>query len=578
MGIPKYFRHITSKFPSVIINTNTKVEINNLYFDMNCLIHPCVRNVSSKYNHLLIEYNREKSTEKYQSDPTYITNLEHKIYDEIGSYLDKLINIVGPSNMVYMAIDGVAPRAKMEQQRTRRYRAIKIKELENKVYNKYDITKHSFDTNCITPGTIFLYKLSQFLKRYIQNCETNITYILDDSGNKGEGEHKILQHIKNHTCSEINSIYGLDADLIMLSLCSESKIYLLREEVHFGKVDTDSFLYLDIEELGDNLYDDIYMQIRDKLDESIDIEITRQSIINDYICLCFFIGNDFLPHLNGIDILTNSINDLLRVYIDIYLVRHKPLVIDGNINFIFVRQIITNMFSNEHKYLNKYQKCIDRFHPRMEYTNDMELELEKIRFYPLYHKEKVFNFGEDNWIDKYYKYYFNIDNILIQKDNIDEICENYIVGLQWNIKYYLDKCPSYTWYYRYRAAPNLRELSKYLIQRVYPAKLDCKISFTPLEQLGIVLPIQSSELWCNSYRSTVKTDLTLTSFYPTDFKLDTLHNNFLYLCEPILMDIDHNYIKKIFNDIKLTSFEKLRNSVSGLYCKSNTENISLSIT
>ena len=102
----------------------------------------------------------------------------------------------------------------------------------------------------------------------------------------------------------------------MLSLCAHSKIYLLREEVHFGKVDTDSFLYLDIDLLGENLYDDIYGRI-DFSTFDTDVEITKQEIINDYICLCFLIGNDFLPHLNGIDILTDSINDLLNIYINI---------------------------------------------------------------------------------------------------------------------------------------------------------------------------------------------------------------------------------------------------------------------
>ena len=583
MGIPKYFRHITGKYPTVVKNVDTKVQIQNLYFDMNCLIHPCVRTVTKEYPHLVDKHKKLEPQDKYQNDKSFHTEFELKIYKEIKEYLDKLIKIVEPESLIYLSIDGVAPRAKMEQQRTRRFRSIKEARMQDEIYSKHGIERSHFDTNCITPGTIFLYKLSHYLRTYCKEKfeELNVKITLDDCQNQGEGEHKILQHIKENTLEEVGCIYGLDADLIMLSLCTGAEIYLLREDVYFGKVDTNSFLYLDIEELGEHLYNDIKYSILEKMDNEVEEEMTleKQDIINDYICLCFLIGNDFLPHLNGIDILTNSINDLLEIYISIIVVRHKHLVIDNSINFIFLRQILTNLYSNEEIYLPKFQKKKQHFRPRLEYNNDMELELEKLRFYPRFNNNKKINLGEDGWMNEYYKYYFDIDNVVIRKEDINDICNNYVEGLQWNIKYYLEKCPSYTWYYKYRAAPCLRELSIFLINRVYPAKFDEETTFTPLEQLSIVLPIQSSHLWAKTFKNRVNSDFKLISYYPTDFALDIVNHNFLYECDPILSDVDHDYIKEIHKTLTFSQFEKERNKITGLitYEPDADENIKLNI-
>ena len=77
----------------------------------------------------------------------------------------------------------------------------------------------------------------------------------------------------------------------------------------------------------------------------------------------FLYGNDFLPHIVGVDISNNSINDLLTTYINIYEVRQKPLTDGTNINFIFVKQILTQLYSEEDKYLIKYQNRIEHFTP-----------------------------------------------------------------------------------------------------------------------------------------------------------------------------------------------------------------------
>mgnify|MGYP001482355595 CR=1 FL=1 len=106
-------------------------------------------------------------SEWVSSSGKFITKFEEKVYLEIDNYLDKLINVAKPKKLIYLAIDGVAPRAKMEQQRIRRYRTIKQKSLEETIYKKYSVIRNEFDTNCITPGTIFMYKLSDHLRKYI---------------------------------------------------------------------------------------------------------------------------------------------------------------------------------------------------------------------------------------------------------------------------------------------------------------------------------------------------------------------------------------------------------------------------
>ncbi|CAN0380997.1 unnamed protein product, partial [Phaeothamnion confervicola] len=104
-----------------------------------------------------------------------------------------------------------------------------------------------FDSNCITPGTEFMAKVSRHLRYFIRKkikedpLWQNLTVIFSGHEVPGEGEHKIMQYIRDQRHGGLfppdtrHCMYGQDADLILLGLVShEPHFTLLREVVDFG--------------------------------------------------------------------------------------------------------------------------------------------------------------------------------------------------------------------------------------------------------------------------------------------------------------------------------------------------------
>ena len=143
MGIPKFFRWISERYPlcSQLISDNLIPEFDFFYLDMNGIIHQCAKG-----------YNSIKVDEKL-------------VFDMIFDYIKVLIEKIRPKKLVFLAIDGVAPRAKMNQQRARRFRsAAETELLRNKIKERGDTLSEVFDGNCITPGTEFMYNLNHALR------------------------------------------------------------------------------------------------------------------------------------------------------------------------------------------------------------------------------------------------------------------------------------------------------------------------------------------------------------------------------------------------------------------------------
>lgn len=186
------------------------------------------------------------------NDNAHFRITEEQIWIGVFNYIDHLFSKIKPKKFFFLAIDGVAPRAKMNQQRSRRFRtAREADEIKQKALEKGEELpeEDAFDSNCITPGTEFMKKLTQELRYFIAKKVSEdanwrgVEIVLSGPEVPGEGEHKIMEYIRlakaqpDYDPNVRHCLYGLDADLVMLGLLSHDPHFaLLREEVTFGKV------------------------------------------------------------------------------------------------------------------------------------------------------------------------------------------------------------------------------------------------------------------------------------------------------------------------------------------------------
>jgi 5'-3' exoribonuclease 2 len=372
MGVPAFYRWLSEKYPKIqqdVLEERVKVvggegsvfripfdstrpnpsglECDNLYIDMNGIIHPC-------------------SHPEQGPQP----KTEEEMYENVCLYVDRLFRIMRPRKLLYLAIDGVAPRAKMNQQRSRRFRAAQEAKENQEVeeHIRAEITqmgqrapasKTVWDSNVITPGTPFMLRLSEFLRFYIRKriatdkAWSQIRVIFSDASVPGEGEHKIMAHVRlqrsqpGYSPNLVHVLHGLDADLIMLALAThEAHFYISREEVLFGRKSQEQTERRQLEngfraeqrqldeEAGETAMQ--LLENRQKPLCRISIPILREylaadfascitpgqipftpsleRLIDDIVFLCFFVGNDFLPHLPSLDIRDGALDYLFNVY------------------------------------------------------------------------------------------------------------------------------------------------------------------------------------------------------------------------------------------------------------------------
>ncbi|PNS15301.1 hypothetical protein CAC42_5472 [Sphaceloma murrayae] len=415
MGVPALFRWLSTKYPKIISkviedrgedvdgthipadatkpNPNGE-EFDNLYLDMNGIVHPC-------------------SHPEDRPAPSNETEMMIAIFE----YTDRIMKMVRPRKLLMIAVDGVAPRAKMNQQRSRRFRS--AQEAKQKDEDKAEFyrmlrasgkepeeddgegPKKTWDSNAITPGTPFMDILAKSLRywcSYKLNTDPawrDLKVIISDATVPGEGEHKIMQFVRSQRSSPTHDpntrhvIYGLDADLIMLGLAThEPHFRVLREDVfgqdtkpghcrmcgqpghmaaecrgkpaekkgEFGEKEDapplKDFIWLHVNVLRE------YLAIEMSVPGQQNFDLERA--LDDWVFMCFFVGNDFLPHFPSLEIRDEGIDLLTQIWRESFQVMGGYVTKDGNVDLSRTQIILQGLARREAGIFQKRKEISDR--------------------------------------------------------------------------------------------------------------------------------------------------------------------------------------------------------------------------
>lgn len=304
----------------------------------------------------------------------------------------------------------------MNQQRSRRFRSaqeaqekeedkqqlIKLMKQQNggtlAAETMETVVKKAFDSNTITPGTPFMDTLAISLRywcSYKLNTDpawANMKIIISDATVPGEGEHKIMNFVRSQRASPEHNpntrhvIYGLDADLIMLGLAThEPHFRVLREDVfaqdgktkmckicgqkgHDAQNCRGEAKEVDHKDKDAPLKPFIWLHVsilREYLAVELDVSglpfrFDLERALDDWVFMCFFVGNDFLPHLPALEIRENGIDTLTAIWKDNLPHMGGYVTKDGHVDLDRAQYILAGLAKQEDAIFKRRKETEDR--------------------------------------------------------------------------------------------------------------------------------------------------------------------------------------------------------------------------
>lgn len=303
MGVPGFHRWASQQVPKMCRPCTDEVrKVDHMYLDFNAVVHRCITAWAGVAG-------------------------EERLFALVEAYVQLLLQLVCPTALLYIALDGVAPRAKMNQQRSRRFRD------EGQL--------GLFDRNSVTPGTEFMARLGARLFQWAEHAARGCSYVIvvSTSDDPGEGEHKIMDIIRRHP-HKSHCLFSNDADLIFLGLVSGAEHVLLLRETPL-RPGRESGVPSVIAELvpdespndddADDFGEDLGMAAMLASQVAKDFDLSELSLLSewllsqfpgcdtwrvlqDFVAFCCLAGNDFLPQIFALNIFEGGIAQLLTTY------------------------------------------------------------------------------------------------------------------------------------------------------------------------------------------------------------------------------------------------------------------------
>jgi 5'-3' exoribonuclease 1 len=584
MGVPKFYRWLSERYPLInqlISDGRMLPEFDNLYLDMNGIIHACTHP---------------------SDDMLSATMTQREMILGIFRYIERTVNvIVKPKKLLFIAVDGVAPRAKLNQQRSRRFRAAEERvagiEKARAKGETIDETK-IFDSNCITPGTEFMEMVGKHIRWFIRKkvkedpLWRDMEVIFSGHDVPGEGEHKIMQYIRdqralpNYQPNMRHCMLGQDADLIMLGLVShEPHFTLLREVIEFGGRKFMSTRQTVVKQTRDAKFQLLHVSI---LREYIEVEffgastqtfaLDRERLIDDFVFLTFLVGNDFLPHLPTLDISENAFDVIFDAYKGVLKADPGYLVENGEIkSFARLETLFAIIGKQEQEILEKRDHEAVKFAKRNQRGRGrrdgapegdaavaaLEREIRALQLAgedaddlpPLnatggaatassteFETESDLSspepdsagaavpmkpFARKDYRAKYYaeKFHVPIEDLVgagaaKHIPVLEDLKQTYIAGLIWCLAYYCKGCISWTWYFPYHYGPMLQDMDR-LEEVAARIQFDLSEPFFPFQQLLGCLPPASANLLPAAYQWLMLGEHSpMKASYPDTFEID----------------------------------------------------------